>query len=60
MASRKISSIINSEMEKMIFIENNSGNGIKIRANVCCCCDKLLKYDEVNHIVVKDLDSLRV
>ena len=57
MASKEISSIINSEMEKMLFIENNSENGMKIRANVCCCCDRLLKYDEVNYIDVKDLDK---
>ena len=56
MASKEISSIINSEMEKILFIENNSENGMKIRANVCCCCDRLLKYDEVNYIDVKDLD----
>ena len=41
----------------MLFIENNSENGMKIRENVCCCCGRLLKYDEVNYIDMKDLDT---
>ena len=53
MASKEISSIINSEMEKMSFIENKNKNGMKIRANICCCCDRLLKYDELNCINVE-------
>ena len=30
---------------------------MKIRENICYCCDRLLKYDEVNYINVKDSDK---
>ena len=40
---------INSRIDKLLFIQNNNDK-VVLKPNVCCICDKLLKYNKINYI----------
>ena len=41
---------LNKELNRIIFIEENDG-GKCCKANVCCVCDRLLRYNNVWYMV---------
>lgn len=57
MDSMEISNQINSELDKLLFIEKNDDFEIKLKPHVCCCCDKLIRYDQINYIQMKTLNE---
>ena len=46
---------INSRLDKLLFIQNNNDK-VVLKPNICCICDELLKYNEVNYITQNSLE----
>ena len=47
---------INSRLDKLLFVQNNN-NKFELKSNVCCICDELLKYNEINYITQTLLEA---
>ena len=48
---------INSRLDKLLFIQNNNDK-VVLKPNVCCICDELSKYNEVNYITQNSLEKI--